>query len=245
MTTRIGIERTTDEAIVSTLDTVAAGLAVRALARPEIAKAMERARYALSIVVTDAASLTMATGALLDLQAGTKRLAESKKPLAVAINSIKAAVAEKFAGYEEPVAEAVKYLSEQVKAYLEAERKASEVARAAESARLRAAEEAARQGDGEGGPPAPPPAQRYIPPTVTQVKAGPQGSVHLTHTLEIVAEDFSRIPETMLQLDAAAARGWAQDQIRKGLLDVPKDGTEVRVIGLVLKYRTDLAKRVS
>ena len=244
MTTKIHEHRTMNETLTGTLDTVAGGLASEALRRPEIVKALESAKYAMSIVVTDAASRQMATGALLEVQRGIKAVTEARKPLKIAMVRISEAVKSRFGPIEGLLTEAVEYLEQQVKSSLEAERRASEEARDAEAARVRAAEEAARQGEGGSGAKAPPPAQRYIPPVETQVKAGPQGSVHLTHTLEVLAEDFSKIPAALLQLDTAAARGWAQDMIRRGVIVVPKDGTEVRVNGLVLRYRTDLAKRV-
>lgn len=216
--------------------------ALDALDRPEVVRAGESAKYALSIVVTDEVSRQSAAGQLLILAAGRKAIAEGKKPLAAIVARIRTVIAERFNAAEASIIEAEKYLSAQVTASLLAERSASEAARNLEAARVRAAEDAARQAVESGKPVPPPPVQRYIPPVDTNVKTGEAGSVHLTHTLEIVAEDFSKIPETLLQLDAAAARGWANDMIKRGLLTVPKDGTEVRAGGLMLRYRAGLAK---
>lgn len=238
------------------------GMALTALTgSPDIDAAVDAAKYAISIVVTDAISAQQADEALVRLARGSKALDAAKKPLTSLTTRIRDAINGTFSPKANTIAQASDYLREQKRGWLLAEqRKADEARRKADAEAARIAredadrrfrEEQARREAAAAGLPAPtpdpvddaPPAQEYVPSVATKSKTGDGGGTHMTTDIrEADIEDASQCPLSWLSLNKRDALLGAKAALAAGDVECNKrDGASFVFRGVRFTYRSDIA----
>lgn len=213
---------------------------------------LEHAKYALSCVVTDPASLEQASQIALNLVTAKKALAAKKKPITSALTAARDAVVAVFGPVEAQIAEAEKYNDNQINGYqaklrreAEAERVRLENERIAAEREARRLEDERKKLEAQGvvvppPPPAPPPIQTYAPPAETKVRTE-AGTVSTRWTLEFEMVNAREVPEDWLLLDGKQARAWGQTHAEaEGL--VKKDGASIVHRGVRYWYEPDVHK---
>lgn len=220
--------------------------AIALLDDERIRESREAAKYALSIVVHDEATLAEASQLSLRMVAARKLLKEKRDPYAKVLREATAMLGTVFGPDDEAFAEAGKYADEQVKQYHLAQqrerdrlqREADERRRKAEAeARQREAERKALEAQGvsvPAPPPVAPPVQQYVPPPEVKVRVdGGTTSLRWDLKCELVAPH--ECEPTWLRLDTTQAIAWARDRVGAEGLE-KREGSEIVLRGVRYWY---------
>lgn len=197
-----------------------------------IREATEEAAYALSIVVTDAASCKRANEALVRIARGTKAIESGRKPLTQKIDAAKRVVMDYVKVLAKPLEDADAYLQQQVKAF-NAKVAAEQERERVERERMLA--EAAKAGG-------PPPVVRSTAPTAPPTGHVEGGSTNIVYRVEVELVNPHDAPEQLLIL-GPGAKDWAEAQIVAGNVDLPKvEGNETVHRGIRIRWATTVRK---